>query len=186
MIVLAAVLLIQLLVIAAYYVNRKMEKETYSLTYKEAIRENCEKYALDFYLVAAVIHVESRNDPLAVSPKGAIGLMQIMPATGEWIFEKIQSVDKVYSKESLYEAETNIRYGCWYLRYLLDKFNQDVRYALVAYNAGPGNLDKWLCDERFSKDGELTEIPFEQTRDYVNKVKLAKEKYEELYGNENP
>ena len=61
-----------------------------------------------------------------------------------------------------------------------------MRYALVAYNAGPGNLDKWLCDERFSKDGELTEIPFEQTRDYVNKVKLAKEKYEELYGNENP
>ncbi len=182
LIILSAIVLLQCLLLAAYFINRNMEKRSYRLVYEDEIQKYSAQFDLDFFLVAAVIHVESRNDPEALSPKGAMGLMQIMPDTGAWIEEKISGEKKEFDKKCLYRADTSIAYGCWYLRYLLDKFEGNTRYALIAYNAGPGNLDKWLKDERFSAQGRLTVIPFAQTEDYIKKVFGAKEKYEELYG----
>ncbi len=176
--------MIECILAAAYFINRKFEKKTYPLSYKSIIMENSERYDLDFFLVAAVIHVESHNDPMALSPKGAMGLMQIMPDTGGWIYEKIEQKEDGFKEKDLYNSDINIRYGCWYLRYLLDKFDQDLNYALIAYNAGPGNLDKWLSDESISPGGRLGRIPFPQTEDYLGKVLSAKTKYEELYEKE--
>lgn len=163
---------------AGYFVNRALEKRTYRLVYAQEIRTAAAEFGLDPYLVAAVIHTESRGDPQALSPKGAVGLMQIMPETGAWIAEKLAL--EAYSEESLVIARENIRLGCWYLAYLLERYADD-ECALAAYNAGPGNVDKWLADERYGKDGKLTDIPFEETANYVVRVQSAYEKYTELY-----
>lgn len=171
-----------LLSAAAYFVNLQLEKRTYQLAYAEAIKRESAAYGLDPYLVAAVIHCESRGQADACSPKGARGLMQIMPATGEWIAEKLALLP--FSEDALYEADTNIRLGCWYLSYLFARYDGERDLALAAYNAGPGNVNKWLEDPAYSAGGRLTVIPFAETEAYVKRVKAACEKYRELYEEE--
>lgn len=171
-----------MLVIAGLYANRMLEKRTYKLLYPEEILSGAKEYSLDPYLVAAVIQTESSNRANVVSNKGAVGLMQIMPKTGEWIAEKIGMSD--YSEDMLKEPYVNIRFGCWYLRYLSDKYGGIERSILSAYNAGPGNVDKWLSDPRYGDGKRLLDIPYKETREYVEKVSSAKEKYRELYEKE--
>ena len=116
---------------------------------------------LDPALVAAVVRCESRFKPSAISPVGAIGLMQIMPETGAWIAEQLEVAD--FDAERLYDAELNLRFGTWYLRYLLARFgNQED--ALMAYNAGPNRVGNWL-------DG--TGDVFPETKAYVSRVTRA-------------
>lgn len=159
-----------------------MEKNTYRLAYAEAILRESGAFGLDPCLVAAVIHCESRGQAEACSPKGARGLMQIMPATGEWISEKLALTS--FTEDALYEADVNIRFGCWYLSYLLEKYDGEKDLALAAYNAGPGNVKKWLEDPAYSENGRLTAIPFSETEAYVKRVNAASEKYRELYEEE--
>ncbi len=99
--------------------------------------------SLDPALVAAVIRVESRFHPDAVSPRGAIGLMQITPLTGRWIAGKLGVTN--FTPNDLYDPETNVRFGTWYLVYLLDRFGE-METALRAYNAGPGTVAGWGSD----------------------------------------
>lgn len=126
-------------------------------------------YSIDPYLVAAVIRTESHFRTRAISSVGAIGLMQIMPATGEWIADNI-GVDG-FTTGDLYEPKTNIRLGIWYLRYLIDRFGR-VDTALAAYNAGPGNVERW------QKEGGET---FPETAEYVRKVVEGERVYRFLY-----
>ncbi|MPN55220.1 Soluble lytic murein transglycosylase [bioreactor metagenome] len=123
---------------------------------------------------------ESSNDPSAVSDAGAIGLMQIMPDTGTWIAHKLD-MDSVYTEDMLYDPETNVRFACWYLKFLTGRFDGDVMEMVAAYNAGHGSVEDWLKDPRFSLDGKLTSIPFEQTARYYDKVMAAYENYTTLY-----
>ena len=171
-----------LLSVGAYFLNIRMEKNTYRLAYAEAILRESGAFGLDPCLVAAVIHCESRGQAEACSPKGARGLMQIMPATGEWISEKLALTS--FTEDALYEADVNIRLGCWYLSYLLEKYDGEKDLALAAYNAGPGNVKKWLEDPAYSENGRLTAIPFSETEAYVKRVNAASEKYRELYEEE--
>lgn len=163
----------------AWQVGELLEKRSYRLQYASEIKKYSKEFGVDPYLVAAVIHCESSNRHDAVSKAGARGLMQIMPDTGKWIAEKLEV--EGFSEEKLFEPETNIRFGCWYLKYLLDTFSGDRRTAAAAYNAGPGNVKKWLADERYSSGGEIVEIPFKETERYVEKVQRAYEKYTEIY-----
>lgn len=169
-----------LLSTAAFFVSRVLEKRTYALLYADEIKKNADEFALDRYLVAAVIHCESRNVKDARSYRGAIGLMQIMPQTGKWIAEKLGIEN--YTEAMLLEPDLNIRFGCWYLKYLSDRYGDgDIDKVLAAYNAGPGNVEKWLSNEEYSQEGRLTSIPFKETENYVEKVGYAARKYEELY-----
>lgn len=180
--IVVALVLLAVLSVLAYYINRLAEKRTYRLTYPELITEMADEYQLDPYLVAAVIHCESSNNKDAVSPVGAMGLMQVMPDTGSWIAEKLDIED--FDTEELFEPEMNVRMGCWYLNYLGKKFHGNSTAVLAAYNGGPGNVEKWLADERYSEDGELKYIPFPETERYVKKVQQAYEKYLNLYKDE--
>jgi len=171
-----------LLTAAGLILNRALERRSYRLEYREELVRWADEYGVDRYLAAAVIHCESSNRKDVVSHAGAVGLMQIMPDTGEWIAGKLGLED--YSEARLTEPEVNIRMGCWYLSYLLDKYSGDRRLALAAYNAGPGNVEKWMQDGRFARDGELMEIPFPETARYVEKVQRAYEKYLTLYKKE--
>ncbi len=157
----------------------------YPLNYTEYIVKYSNEYSfegkpLDAHLIAAVIYVESRYKPEASSPKGARGLMQLMPDTAQWGAEKIGMVD--YNHDMLYIPDINIKLGCWYISNLLNQFKGDVKLVLAAYNGGSGNVTKWLNNKDYSKDGKkLDYIPFPETRDYVDKVMKTYEIYKQIY-----
>jgi len=148
--------------------------------YSEEIEAYSEIYGLDPYLVAAIIKTESGFDKDIVSSMGAVGLMQIMPDTGKWIAEKLEISN--FNEEIIADPEINIRMGTWYLKKLSEDFNGDYILVLAAYNGGPGNVTKWLEDEKYSSDGEnLHKIPFKETKSYVQKVKFNHRIYKYLY-----
>ncbi len=152
----------------------------YPVAYTDLIKQYADKYELDPYLVQSIIRCESSNKPDAVSKVGAIGLMQIMPDTGEWIGHKIDP-ELAYSLDMLTDPAINIEYGCWYLRFLSDRFDGNVMEIVAAYNAGHGSVKGWLEDPRFSENGTLTTIPFEDTAKYYDNVMLAYQNYTTLY-----
>lgn len=146
--------------------------------YDEIIEMYAKENDVNKALVAAVIYQESRFKPAAVSSVGATGLMQIMPDTAQWLSVRMEIE---YKKNDLKDPEYNIRMGTYYLAYLLNKYNGSEQLALAAYNAGPGNVDAWLRDGRYSSGGDLIKIPFKETREYVPKVIQMKEVYRSLY-----
>ena len=152
----------------------------YPVAYTELIAKYAKEYELDPYLVQSIIRCESSNDPTVVSDAGAIGLMQIMPDTATWIAHKLD-LDAVYTQDMLKDPETNIEFGCWYLHFVSGRFHGNVKQMIAAYNAGHGSVEDWLNDPRFSLNGELTTIPFEQTARYYEKVTAAYENYTTLY-----
>ncbi|KEZ85931.1 lytic transglycosylase [Clostridium sulfidigenes] len=155
-------------------------KGFFPLEYEKSIIEYSEMYNVDPNLVAAVINTESKFAVDASSSKGAIGLMQIMPDTGKWIAEKLELSN--FNEEIIADPEINIRMGTWYLKKLSEDFNGDYILVLAAYNGGPGNVTKWLEDEKYSSDGKkLHKIPFKETKSYVQKVKFNHRIYKYLY-----
>lgn len=150
----------------------------YPLKYKEYVFKNAQVYGLDSTLIFSIIKVESSFNKDAISNVGAIGLMQITEETGEYI-AKMQGIEKY----DLFEPQTNIAFGCYYLKYLLLKF-EVLSTALCAYNAGEGNVSGWLNVSKYSNDKKtLKNIPFPETREYINKIQKTFSKYKKLYGN---
>lgn len=133
-------------------------------------------YGLDKNEVAAIIKAESNFNPNAKSREGATGLMQIMPETADFI-ARLSGIDKY----NLYDERTNIRFGCFYLRYLKNKFYSDGT-VYAAYNAGEGKVREWLKNKDYSEDGEnLSVIPYPETRNYVRKVSAYKRLFSLLF-----
>lgn len=171
-----------ILVVFSIYSAQYVLKRMYPLGYAEYVEKYAYEYSLDRSLVYSMIKAESSFDPNAVSAREAKGLMQIMDSTGQWAAEKMQISD--FSSDMLLEPETNIRIGCWYIARLLKQYNQNTEVALAAYNAGSGNVSKWLEDESISSDGEtLDRIPFEETRNYIDRIKKYNNMYKRLYEN---
>lgn len=151
----------------------------FPIEYENIIQKCAEKYNVEKSLIFAVINAESRFDGNAVSNKGAKGLMQIMPDTAIWIAEKAK-IDGI-TKENYYEVENNINLGVWYLSYFLEKYNSK-NLALASYNAGRGNVLKWLNDKRYSNDGKtLHTIPFGETDRYIKKIQILQKGYEIIF-----
>ena len=122
---------------------------------------------IDPAVIMAVIRAESSFRPRAVSSQGARGLMQIMPTTGYWLAELMEKDD--FHLDDLWDPEINIAMGSFYLNWLLDFFDGNLDLAITAYNAGPGNVGRWLV--HFSYDGEnLNSIPFMETYIYSHRV----------------
>ena len=146
----------------------------YPLEYEHIVRGHAEQYDLDAALLAAVIYRESEFDADARSSSGAIGLMQLLPDTAEGIAQLTGGSGFVV--DDLYDPEINVRYGSFYLRRLLRKY-EDERLALAAYNAGQANVDEWIAEGR-------EEIPFPETREFVENVLDARELYARAYADE--
>ncbi len=146
----------------------------YPLEYKDYITRYSTEYELDPYLVCAVINAESNFNADVESHKGAVGLMQIMPSTGEWIAGKIGIEN--FSEAMLTDPETNIRIGCWYLHYLEGLFDGNNDHMIAAYNAGQGKVQDWI-----ETDAALENIPYPETENYLEKVKAFYEIYQGLY-----
>ena len=176
--IIAGVLLIVLFFGTKYYLKEYL----FPFKHEEYITQYSNEYNLDPLFVLSVIKAESKFKSDAVSTKDARGLMQITEETGEWIATQMGLKD--YSTDKLYEEEYNIRMGCWYLNDLEHEF---VSQSLViaAYNAGRGTVNGWLMDTRYSEDGKrLTYIPYEETKNYVDKVNTYYKIYKFLYKGE--
>ena len=164
----------------ALFGRDRADLSRYPMTYAPEIRAAAAEFSLDPAYVASVVLAESSFDAEAVSSAGAIGLMQIMPATGEWIAGKLE--DEPFDVQRLYQPEVNLRYGCWYLRFLLDRYDGDMYTASTAYHQGQGRVDQWLEDPEYSEDGRtLTAISSAVTDTYVNRIMESYAHYQELY-----
>ena len=136
---------------------------------------------LDPFLVAAVIRTESKFLPRARSPRGAFGLMQMMPETAMWVAK--ESNETAFNLERLAEPEVSIRMGTWYLANLNQEFKRNPVLVLAAYNAGRGNVKEWIQHHGWSQEfSDTAQIPFKETREYVGKVLSSRQRYAELYG----
>lgn len=154
-----------------------MKAVLYPRNYRAYVEKYCDAYSVDENLAYAVIHTESGFHSDAVSHMGACGLMQLMPETFEWLGSKLGAD----GQEDIFDPETNIRYGIYFLSLLHDEFG-DERLAIAAYHAGMGRVNQWLGDVMVSPDGRTLErIPFSDTEHYVRKVERAKRVYETLY-----
>ena len=140
----------------------------------------CEEIGEELPLILAVIQTESGFRQDARSPRGAIGLMQVMPDTGRWMAERLDL--QGYGDDKLVEREWNLIIGISYMRYLRGQFPESLALALAAYNAGPNRVRAWL--DAGAWDGSpaaLDDIPYAETRNYVRKALKAYEKYRKQY-----
>lgn len=154
----------------------------YPLAYRNLIVKYAEEYEMDPFLIASVINVESRYDKLALSSKEAKGLMQISPQTGQWASEVLE-LDN-YSEEDLFLPDLNIKIGTWYLNRLFKEFDNNLDFVLAAYNAGSGNVNKWISNEEYCIDGhKFKKIPFKETEDYLVRVDSSYKIYSKIYKN---
>lgn len=156
----------------------------YPLNHAAEIRQEAGRNHLDPYLVAAVIYQESRFKEGTTSASGAVGLMQLMPATAAWVAAK--TGEPPPSAADLKQPDVNIRFGCWYLSYLLGRYGGSEALALAAYNGGADNVDKWVAAARASGRpfDSVTDIPYQETREYVENVDKVKDIYRRAYADE--
>ncbi|AHF06569.1 lytic transglycosylase domain-containing protein [Desulfitobacterium metallireducens] len=156
------------------------QKIFYPYPYRPTVEKYAREYGVDPYLVIAVIRAESSFMPQSESHKGALGLMQLMPNTASDIAEKMD--DKSFTQEELKDPEKNIQYGTWYLANLQKEFN-NIALTVAAYNGGRGHVKEWISTQQIDPNNlQIADIPFQETRQYVQRVLQFYDKYKELYG----
>ena len=171
--VIAAAIILAVLALGAWLVweNRPQSTVmTYPVEYVDLIRRYSEENGVNPAYTAAVILAESSYRPEAVSSVNAQGLMQILPSTGEWLAGKY---DEAYVEGCLFDPETNIRYGCWYLGFLAQRFQGDPVSVACAYHAGQGEISSWLTNPSISSDGmtmKIDRLPEGPTKTYAGRV----------------
>ncbi|ODA39504.1 lytic transglycosylase domain-containing protein [Desulfosporosinus sp. BG] len=177
-------MLILLAILTAYCIMKipVLEKIIYPYPHRDIIEKYADQYGVDPLFVVAVIREESKFLPQSESHKGAIGLMQLMPSTAKSISESIG--DKTYSDNDLLSPEKNIQYGTWYLASLQKVFSNNTTLVIAAYNGGRGHVQEWIETGQIDpKNIRQQDIPFKETRDYVDRVLKSYQKYITLYHN---
>ena len=177
----AAIIILSVLIgLSAQFLKSYTEHANHPKRFSEYVEKYSEEFRVPESLIYSVIKCESSFDSAAVSRAGAIGLMQIKPATFEWLCQKRGDN---YETGMLYDPDTNIRYGTYYLSMLYERFGV-WETACAAYNCGPSRVASWIEEGKVTESGRLTEIPISETAAYVERVFAAKEKYDSLYYSE--
>jgi soluble lytic murein transglycosylase len=165
--------------VAVPLVRRAIQHFTLPLQYAAIIRQQAGEKHLDPALVAAVIYAETRFNP-RTSPAGALGLMQIEPATAKFLAHK--SGGTAFTVADLGTPQVNIAYGSYYLRYLLNLYDGNVVMALAAYNAGETNVDHWVARVKAAhRQFRVADIPIAPTQSYVLEVLKKQRAYRSHY-----
>lgn len=161
--------------------NYIIQRCMYPLKYYDLVSKTAAAYDMDPLLLMAIIKAESGFNEKAISLKGAKGLMQLQDETAVWCAQKMGLTE--FEPEQVCDPEVNIKIGTWYFcEFLLPHFDYNQRVALAAYNAGQGNVTKWLANNEYSKDNKtLDVIPYQETDDYVNRIEKYYEKYKKIY-----
>ncbi len=178
LVVFALVALLIYLVVAKAAVVPGVSQRVYPIEYQDGIRRAAEKYDVDPYLVAAVVRTESGYDPEAVSHAGAVGLMQLLPTTAEWIV----GLDswKGGTEVDLTDPDDSLELGAFYLAFLLRRFEGDQRAAIAAYNAGQGIVGEWVSAAEGGSLG-LEDVRFPETRTFVLRVEESLDLYRRVH-----
>lgn len=173
------VIIIAIFVIGIIIASKKlMIKILYKKDYSELVSRYAQEYEIEENLIYAIIKAESNFNPNAVSSQKAKGLMQLMDSTAKEIANKIgiEITDK-----NIFEPETNINIGTKYIATLLEKY-ECIEVALAAYNAGSGNVDKWIANGTIKADGsDIEKIPYKETNMYVRKIMRDYKIYKKIY-----
>lgn len=157
----------------------KSLESVYPREYNEFVDQYAAQYHVDKNLVYAIIHQESRFDPKAISRADARGLMQITEDTFDWLKMRMNDTETVY--DDLFDPETNIKYGTYFLSLLKEEFSA-TSSQLAGYNAGMNITKTWLGDKTYSKDGKkLDNIPYQETANYVKIVMYNYKMYKKIY-----
>ena len=152
----------------------------YPIYHRDVLFHWAQQRGLDPWLVVAVVRVESNFSPTAVSERGAIGLMQLLPETARWVAE--QAGERDFFEDLLYVPEVNIRLGTWYLAYLLKVFDGREALALAAYNAGRSRVERWMHERGWDGSPKrLQAIPYGETRRFVERVLRMRDVYRWVY-----
>lgn len=157
--------------------------ERHPMQYRSYIEQYAAEYNLQPAYVSAIILNESSFNTRAESGVGARGLMQLMPETAQWIAHRL-GMDATYQDDLLWDAQTNIRFGCWYLNYLSKLFAGDPVTVTSAYHAGQGEISGWLNNRTYAPDGKalnLTTMPDGPTKTYAGRVTRDYGIYDALY-----
>ncbi len=179
-IILVLILISLFIAVKVLKIPRLILEQIYPLKYEEQVEKYSAEYGVDKLLVYAIIKAESDFDENANSVSGAKGLMQMMDGTVQDVVNSLGlDNDKTYN---LYDAETNIMLGTKYFSELLENYNNNQYLALAAYNAGTGNVKKWIEKGIIKEDGsDIENIPFKETNIYVRKILQNYRIYQELY-----
>jgi soluble lytic murein transglycosylase len=170
------------LVLAAPLFRQAVNDLTLPLADQDIIRAQAADKNLDPALIAAVIYAETKFDP-RTSSAGALGLMQIEPATAQFLARRSGGI--TFTTGDLSKPAVNIAYGSYYLRYLLDHYNGNEMLAVAAYNGGITNVDRWRAQAGGDAHAfTIRDIPFPETRAYVEKVLQAQKDYRRTYATE--
>lgn len=157
-----------------------VQKLMYPVEYQEEINISAQAFEVDPHLIMAIIRVESNFRPEVSSHKGAYGLMQLMPDTAKWMVDDGHFQPQFL--ERLEEPAVNIHMGSWYIGQLLHQFNDNPVAAIAAYNAGPGRVEGWLQEKKWDgKVQHIENIPFGETRHYVQRVLYYYDKYKQIH-----
>ena len=160
---------------------KRAERMLYPRKYEALVERWADTYDLDPLLVDAFIRTESGFDPQATSTVDARGLMQMTEETFIWLRSKI-APDEGLLFANLYDPETSIRFGCYYLHLCMERYNSDVATAAAAYHSGWGTVDALLQMEEHSADGEtLQGFPYNQMNHYVKKITSCYARYQRIY-----
>lgn len=179
-IILIILVIIGFLAIKVFKVQKIVLRKMYKIDYLEHVEKYAKEYEVDPKMIFAIIKAESNFNPNVVSKSGAIGLMQLMDTTAEELCNKM---DIFYVKKtSLYQPELNIQLGTKYFSSLLQEYDNNYLLALTAYNAGIGNVKKWIEQGVIQADGsDIENIPFKETNNYVRKIVRDYKIYQDLY-----
>lgn len=174
-VVTGSVIAILVIILSIIVTKLILKNYIYVTTYDKYVQEAASIENIDPYLIFAIIKQESKFDKYATSKKNAKGLMQLLDSTAVEISGN-EDVD-------LYDAKTNISIGVKYFKSLLDRYEGNIHLAICAYNAGLGNVDKWIKSEEIYKDGKviIANIPFSETKEYLVNILNYYDKYVELY-----
>ena len=157
-------------------IRYRIDLHEYPRDYAEYVEKAADAYSIPAEILFAVIHTESSFRKDAVSPKGAVGLMQLTPDTYDWIC----FLRREEAAPDITDPSVNIDAGAFLLHYLYQQYGDwDTVYA--AYNAGYTRVNTWLADATVTENGKLVNIPYPETKEYVKKVNRTREKYETLY-----
>lgn len=176
------ILLIIVFVIFGYIsfkdIKNQILRNIYKLDYSEYVEKYSKQYDIDKYLIFAIIKAESNFDENAISSREANGLMQLMYTTAEEIAKK-ENIE--INEQSVLEPDININLGTKYISILIQKY-ENINLALAAYNAGSGNVDKWIKEGILKDDGtDIENVPFTETNNYVRKILRDYDIYKQIY-----
>lgn len=180
LIIIGVILFLIILIFVIFKPQEWFLKKIYKLEYSEYVYEYAEENEIDPFLIFAIIKAESNFNRNIESSSGAIGLMQLMESTAIEMANEIG--EEVVVKEALYNPKTNIKIGTNYYSYLLEHYEGNMYLALAAYNAGMGNVDKWIKEGIIKEDGsDIENIPYKETNNYVRKIVRDYKIYQKIY-----